>query len=72
MNNSNHLKRKKTLIQFSDGSSSYILSYINKKEFILELDTKSNPLWNNVSVESSKVIEERSAYFNRKFFNKNK
>jgi uncharacterized protein YciU (UPF0263 family) len=45
MNNSNHLKKIKILVQFSDGSSSNLVCYSDKKEFLVEFDIKSNIIW---------------------------
>ena len=68
MKDNKHFKKTKTLVQFSDGSSSFVFSYINKKEFSLELDIKSNPLWRNITnVSSASNTEERSIYFKKKY-----
>ncbi len=45
MNNYKHLKKKKLIVQFSDGSSSSLTFYINKKELLAESDIKSNIAW---------------------------
>ena len=47
MNNYKHLKHHKVLIQLSDGSSLKMYCNINKKEFLVESDIKSNLLWKN-------------------------
>jgi hypothetical protein len=71
MNNSNHLKKIKALIQFSDGSSVCLYCYSSKKEFLVESDIKSNPTW-----KSSKSINETDIHKNKlssslkKLFNK--
>lgn len=50
MNNSKHLKKKKVLIQFSDGSSTSMFCYIKKKELLTEVDIRSSILWKNDAV----------------------
>nr|YP_010577921.1 ribosomal protein L31 [Cryptomonas pyrenoidifera]UZP15141.1 ribosomal protein L31 [Cryptomonas pyrenoidifera] len=45
MNNYKHLKKKKFIVQFSDGSSSSLTSYIHKKELLIESDIKSSLIW---------------------------
>jgi hypothetical protein len=73
MNNSKHLKKKKILIQFSDGSSSSLFCYVHKKEFLVESDIKSNLIWKNVveSLESDK-IKYNNLYNYNKLFSKTK
>lgn len=73
MNNYKHLKKRKVLVQFSDGSSSYLFSYIHKKELLIESDIKSNPIWkmktDNLDVDNKKTI---FLYNYNKLFSKNK
>jgi|LakMenEpi03Aug12_release.lakeMendotaPanAssembly.Ray.scaffolds.fasta_scaffold253311_2 hypothetical protein len=45
MNNYKHLKKKKVLIQFSDGSSILLFLSVKKKELLTEVDIKSNISW---------------------------
>lgn len=45
MNNYKHLKKKKVLIQFSDGSSILLFLSVKKKELLTEVDVKSNISW---------------------------
>jgi len=73
MNSCKHLKNKKVLVQFSDGSSLYLNCYINKKEAFIESDIKLNSFWKYDfnSVESNNL---KSHLFNdyKKLFIKHK
>ena len=72
MNNSNHLKKKNILVQFSDGSSSFISFYIDKKEFLSESDIKSNLIW-RTKMNSSETDNKKSNFYHyTKLFVKNK
>ena len=42
MKNFKHLKTNKVLIQFSDGSASYLFLHIHKKELNLEIKEKED------------------------------
>lgn len=63
MNNSKHLKKNKVLIQFSDGSSSYLFSSMKKKELLTEVDIKSNVFWNNKN-NANEIIDNKDITFN--------
>ena len=69
MNNFKHLKKKKILIQFSDGSSSFLFCYVHKKEFLVESDIKSNLIWKNAikSSESDKIKHDNLYDYNKLF-----
>nr|YP_009476753.1 ribosomal protein L31 [Cryptomonas curvata]AVM81246.1 ribosomal protein L31 [Cryptomonas curvata] len=73
MNESKHLKKKKTLIQFSDGSSCHMFFYTYKKESLVESDIKSNLFWkhrvNTLELESRK---SNLLYYYNKLFIKTK
>lgn len=73
MNNHKHLKRKRILIQFSDGSSSSLFCYVYKKELLVESDIKSNSIWNNInkSLDSDKM-KNNDLYNYHKLFIKTK
>lgn len=73
MNNHKHLKKKKILIQFSDGSSSSLFCYTYKKELLVESDIKSNITWNNAnkSLDIDKV-KNNNLYNYYKLFIKTK
>jgi hypothetical protein len=71
MNNNKHLKKKRILVQFSDGSSSSLFCYVYKKELLVESDIKSSVIWNNVieSLESDKE-KNNNTYNYYKLFSK--
>jgi len=73
MNNYKLLKKKKVLIQFSDGSSSFVSCYLYKKELLVESDIKSNTIWKNLveSLETDK-IKNNNVYNYNKLFSKTK
>lgn len=71
MNNSNHLKKIKTLVQLSDGSSVYIFCYNRKKELLTDSDIKSHQFWKNnmLPTEQNNLKDKLSNSF-KKLFNK--
>jgi hypothetical protein len=73
MNNSKHLKKNKVLIQFSDGSSTYLFCSIKKKELLTEVDIKSNIFWNN-DTNINETIDNKDKTLNnfKKLFLKSK
>lgn len=73
MNNYRHLKRDKVLVQLSDGSSICLFCSMKKREFLTELDIKSNILWNNDSSINETVISKDKVFKNfKKLFLKTK
>ncbi len=73
MNNSKHLKKNKTLIQFSDGSSVYLLCSLKKKELLTESDIRSNVFWNNSIIINETLDDKNKALNNfKKLFLKSK
>ena len=73
MNNCKHLKKNKILIQFSDGSSTYLFCSMRKKELLTEVDIRSNILWNNGTI-SNETIDDKYKALNifKKLFSKSK
>jgi hypothetical protein len=73
MNNCKHLRKKKVLIQLSDGSSLHLNCYINKKEALIESDIRLSSLWKFES-NSIDLNNLKSHSFNdyKKLFIKNK
>ena len=65
----NSLKKTKVLTQFSNGSASFFYCYSNKKEIVMELDIKSNPIWKNGN-KALDFKENRSLRFLNNFFKK--
>ena len=63
MNNSRHLKKSKTLIQFSDGSSVYLFCSIKKRELLTEVDIKSNIFWNN-KINVNETVDNKDRALN--------
>ena len=73
MNNSNHLKKVKTLMQFSDGSSIFLYCYSSKKELLIESDIKSNPTWKNSKFANEvDITKNKLSVSLKKLFNKTK
>ena len=73
MNNSNHLKKIKTLIQFSDGSSICLYCYSSKKELLIESDIKSNLVWkSSKSANEADIPRNKLSSSLKKLFNKAK
>ena len=66
MNNFKHLKKKKVLIQFSDGSSTYLFCLMKKKELLTEVDIKSNIFWNDNSIINETLDNKDKALNNFK------
>ena len=50
MDNRRHLKKKRVLLQFSDGSSTFIFCFVKKKELLTEVDIKSSVFWKNDNI----------------------
>ena len=71
---SNHLRKKRILIQLSDGSSMNLICFIEKKEFLTESDIRSNPYWKSSSngSENSNILKNKSLTSLKKLFNKSK
>ncbi len=63
MNNSRHLRKSKTLIQFSDGSSVYLFCSIKKRELLTEVDIKSNIFWNN-KINVNEIVDNKDRTLN--------
>lgn len=56
MTNKFCLTKHKTLLQFNDGSSLFIILYSRKKQFLLELSLRSNILWKNNKLNEKKIL----------------
>lgn len=63
MNNSKHLKKNRTLIQFSDGSSVYLFCSMRKTELLTEVDIKSNIFWNN-KTNANEIFDNKDKTLN--------
>ena len=68
INNYKHLKKKKVLLQFSDGSSIFIFCFVKKKELLTEVDIRSSVFWKNDTL--NEVAFNRDSRRSLKIFDK--